>query len=114
MKDRTLTVEGGVLTLEAQDIDYEKGKAIWIRLKGFKGNTDDEECICQVMLEFYNGSFQVHVWDGSSPCQIEIAPRPEYEQVMYARKRELPLLMHSIKDPDAHELLSKRLKGENP
>ena len=110
---QTLTVIDGVLTLEAKDIKYEKGSQIWIQVKGFEGNnSDSDDCRTQVMLEYYNGYFQVHVWNNSENSEtFEIEPRPEYRQVMDAKKRDLPKLIH-VTDPDAKELLNKRLKGE--
>ena len=115
MATRILEVKRGLLELTPQDIEYGEGKAIWIRVKGFKGNPEDaEEERTQIVLEFYRGKLQIHTWSGEQedPKTIQINPRPEYKRVMESSLEDLPLLAGQIKDPDAIELLERRLKDQ--
>jgi lipoate synthase len=111
MNTRTLEVKGGLLTITADDIDYDKGAGIYIRVKGFHGNNEEPpDDRTQILLEYFEGKLKVHVWNdsNSSVYDHEIEPRPQYKKVMRAKKKNLPLLLN-IKDPDAQELLRERL-----
>ena len=110
---RTLEIKNGLLELDCRDLSYEKGNHIWIRVKGFKGNPqDDEKENTQIMIEWYDKKLQVHVWNDSNNPTSYVEPRDEYKKVMEAEKEDLPLLVTEIKDPEAIDLLQERLKEE--
>lgn len=98
------------ITVTLADLDNNNGGGgLEIIIPGTIANTQDS-LHCPVFIEYYEGKLRLLVWNNTQDPDItELILTRDYQKAYQTPYSKLPLLINSIQDEDAKELLNKRL-----
>lgn len=89
-----------------QDIQYDNGGPLWIRIPGFNGNPEDPYG-CNLMVEYYEGKLRIHFWNRGT---VEMPASESVQKAIESKRDDLPLLL-SDADEQAREIIEERIKN---
>ena len=79
------------IEVDADELDYEKGRGLEILVKGFEGNIANAPSTdSQVYIERYDGEVRIHVWNNSGdPVTFKLVPIDEScDKITYVEDTE--------------------------
>lgn len=99
------------LVIWPQDIQFDHGGALWIRIPGFKGNPEDPD-ECNLMIEYYEGKLQIHFCnrEDSNASRLEMPASEPVQKAIESERDDLPLLLADA-DEQAREIIEERMKN---